>query len=214
MKESMFFSVIKEECQEMSLSQKENGLLEIVLPKSCDDKELSKYINGLGMEEYNKIVDKQKKSKEVFRKNVAKLIEKYKKEFNLPFEIKLRLQTKSNKLNDCNVEVHGIVFKGNMSIATLLQYFPDDIVEKIIRCTVYMIACEYEELFGRINGITMGVLEYTDSESEHCYYSEIEEEKKYRISLETSEIQKIKSDYELAVKQLFEEMKKKPIMCT
>jgi hypothetical protein len=40
----------------------------------------------------------------------------------------------------------------------------------------------------------------------------VSEDTKYSISLEYSEIQKIKSDYESAVKQILDGMKKQPIM--
>lgn len=210
--ESIFFSVIKEDCQEVSSSQKENSLLEVVAPKNCTDREILKYIKSLNPEEYSKIVDKQKKTKEAFRKKVNKMIDKYREEFNLPFLISLRLQTKTKKLNDCNVELHGIVFEGHLSIAVILQYFPDELVEKIIRCTVYMIACEYEDLFSKIKGLTVGALSFPDGEIESVKYSDIPEEAKYRISVEYSEIQKIKSDYNLAVKQVLDEMKRQTII--
>ena len=86
---SMFFYITKEDCQEMSSSQIENGLLEIVMPKNYDDIEFLNYIKDLSKVEYNKILDKQEKVKKVFRENIKKLINKYKKEFKLPFTIRL-----------------------------------------------------------------------------------------------------------------------------
>lgn len=71
--DNLFFRVTKEDCQEVSSSQNENGLLEIVAPKNCDDKEIIKHIMGLGTTEY----DKQKRAKEAFRKKVSKMIDKY-----------------------------------------------------------------------------------------------------------------------------------------
>ncbi|MDD2978775.1 MAG: hypothetical protein PHN80_02265 [Hespellia sp.] len=206
--DSLFFSVIKEDCQEMSSSQNESGLLEVVAPKNCDDKEIIKHIMGLGTTAH----DKQKNAKEAFRKKVSKMIDKYKEEFNLPFIIKLRLQTKTKKLNDCNVECHGIVFEGNLLIAAFLQYFPDELVEKIIRCTVYMMACEYEERTFELKSLTIGTLSFPDGKIESSEHFDLPEDAKYSISLEYSEIQKIKSDYELAVKQIVDGMKRKPIM--
>lgn len=73
----------------MSSSQIENGLLEIVMPKNYDDIEFLNYIKDLSKVEYNKILDKQEKVKKVFRENIKKLINKYKKEFKLPFTIRL-----------------------------------------------------------------------------------------------------------------------------
>ena len=206
--DNLFFRVTKEDCQEVSSSQNENGLLEIVAPKNCDDKEIIKHIMGLGTTEY----DKQKRAKEAFRKKVSKMIDKYREEFNLPFIIKLRLQTKTKKINDCNVECHGIVFEGNLLIAAFLQYFPDELVEKIIRCTVYMMACEYEERTFELKSLTIGTLSFPDGKIESSEHFDVPEDAKYSISLEYSEIQKIKSDYELAVKQIVDGMKRKPIM--
>ncbi len=206
--DSLFFSVIKEDCREVSSSQNENGLLEIVAPKNCDDKAIIKHIMGLGTVEH----DKQKKAKEAFRKKVSEMIDKYKEEFNLPFIIRLRLQAKTKKLNDSSVERHGIVFEGNLSIAAILQYFPDELVEKIIRCTVYMIACEYEERSFEIKSLSVGTRSFPDGNIESSEHFEVPEEAKYSISLEYSEIQKIKSDYESAVKQILDGMKRQPIM--
>lgn len=206
--DSIFFSVIKEDCQEVSSSQNENGLLQIVVPQNSNDREIVKYIKSLG----NEVYDKQKKEKEAFRKKVSKMIDKYKEEFNLPFMIKLRIQAKTKKLNDSSVESHGIVFEGNLSIAAILQYFSDELVEKIIRCTVYMIACEYEERSFEVKGVSAGTRSFPGGKIESSEHFEVPEEVKYSISLEYSEIQKIKSDYESAVKEIIDGMKKQPIM--
>lgn len=208
--ENIFYSIIKADCQEINSSLNENGLLELTIPKNCTDEERSKYFRSLGAEERSKIADKQKKAKEAFRKKVNKMIDKYKKEFNLPLMIKLRLQNKTEKLNNCSVELHGLVFDSNLSIISILQYFPDELVEKIIRCTVYMIACQYEELCSQIKGISTGMFKFPDGEIESNTY-EVSEEAKYRISVPYSEIEKIKADYEAACYQFREDLKKRQL---
>lgn len=210
--ESVFFTVIKEDCHEVSLSQKENGLLEIVILKECDDKEAVKYLCSLDAEECKKIVDKQKKAKEVFRNKVKILIDKYAEEFTLPFSIKFRIQTISKKINDCNVELHGNIFEGNLSIYAVLQFFSDEIVEKIIRNTVYSMACKYEIKYSEIKYSITNVINLKDRTIESSSYAEIPEELKYRVSLEYSEIKKIEADYDSAVKIVIDVLKKQPIL--
>lgn len=212
--DSMFYRVIKEDCQKMSFSQKENGLLEIVMPKDYDNKELSKFISGLGSEEYSKIVDKQKKAKEVFRNKAKQMIDKYREEFKLPFLINLRIQTKTKKFNDCSVELHGIVFEGHLSLVFFLQYFSDELLEKIIRCTVFIMACEYEQRFSELDVVTTNVFNISDGGIKRINCTKIPKEAKYRITLEYSEIEKIKADYDAAYKQILDDMKKYPIMYT
>lgn len=209
--ESMFFCLKKEDCLVIDSSQKGNGLLEIVAPKNCSDRELLEYIRGLGMEEYNKIIDRQKKAKEVFRKKVKKMIDKYKEEFDLPLMIDLRLQMRTKKLNDCNVELYGIFFKGNLSIAAGLQYYPDELIEKIIRCTIYALACKYERRFSSIKNMTTNTFSIPDGQMKSCEYYEVPEDAKYRVLLEADEAQRIISDYEAAIKQILNDMEKQPI---
>lgn len=209
--ENIFYSIIKADCQEISSSLNENGLLEFTIPKNCTNEELSKYFRSLGVEEHSKIADKQKKAKEVFRKKVEKMIDKYRKEFDLPFIIRLRLQNETKKLNDCNVDLHGIVFTGHLSIVSILQYSPDELVEKIIRCTVFMIACQYEERCSQIKGMTTSVFMFPDGEIENSTYFEIPEDTKYRISVPYSKIEKINTDYEAACNQFLENLDKRPI---
>ena len=130
--------------------------------------------------------------------------------FDLTLFIKLRLQNKTKKVNDYNVQIQGIEFNGNLSIISILQYFPDELVEKIIRCTVYMIACQYEELYSQVKGMSVGTFKFPDGESESKTYK-IPEEEKYRISVPYSEIEKIKADYEAACNQFLEDLDKRPI---
>lgn len=208
--ENIFYSIIKADCQGISSSLNENGLLEFMIPKDCTDEEFSKYLCSLGAEECGKIADKQKKTKKVFRKKVDIMIDKYKKEFDIKLMINLRLQNKTKKLNDYNVQVQGIEIYGNLSVSSILQYFPDELVETIIRGSVYMIACKYEELCSQIKGVSVGVFQFPDEEIKNGTY-QIQEEAKYHISVPYSEIEKIMADYKAACNQLFEDLKKRPI---
>lgn len=210
--ESIFFSVVKQDCQEVSALQKENGLLEIIIPSDYDNNELGKYFNSLDEEEYNKIVDKQKKAKEVFRKNVNKMINKFRDEFKLPFNIKLRIQTKTKKLSDWNIDVHGIFFEGNLSLIALLQYFSDELVEKIVRNTVLSIAREYEIKVSRIQGVATCNVDFINGEIEsNEFYGDLQNIN-YKIPLKYDEIREIISDYETGAGQIIKDMKKQPIM--
>lgn len=178
----IFFRIKNEDCQEITSSQLDNGLLEIVAPKNCSKSELNQYLNSI-RSELDVIENKQKKATENFRKKTKQLIEKYKEEFNLNLRINLRIQTKTKKLNDCHVEAHGISFDTNMSLVTYLQFVSDDILEKIVRCTVYDAACQYENLCSE-----------------------------YRIPISNDEFQKMISDYNDAAKHFNDFLKKDPVL--
>lgn len=208
----MFFYVKNEESEELSSSQKEDSLLEIVVPTKCDDKTILEYIKSLGKEEYNEIVYKQNKAKEVFRKKVNKIIKKCKEKFKLPFVIYLRIPSKPKKLIEYNLESHGIIFEGNISISVIFQYFSEELIEKIIRYLVYMIACEYERKVGLAKDVMFICSEYPDGEIKNVICCDELEEGKYHVVLGNNEIQEIKSDYELAIKQISSDMKNRPIM--
>ena len=207
---SIFVRIEKDDCQEITSSQLENGLLEIVAPKNCSDADLNKYLNGLESE-FCIIEKQQKKATKIFRKKVIQLIDKYKEELNLNFSIELRLQTKTKKLNNCNVAVHGIMFIGHMTFIAILQYASDDVLEKIVRYTMYDLACQYEQLWSEINEVTMCSFKYPDGEGFTAYSSEIPQEAKYQITISYSELQNIQSEYDEAVKQFCDYMKKNPI---
>ncbi len=206
---NIFYSIIKADCQEISSSLNDNGLLEVTIPKNCTNEELSKYFYNFGEEEQSKIVDKQKKAKEVFRKKVKKMIEKYRKEFDLDLIISLRIQNDTKKLNDCRVEVHGISFDSNLLVSSFLQYSPDELVEKMIRSTVFEIACQYAELWDKIKSMSAGVFEPSGGETKTQY--KVSEKGKYRVSVPDSEIKKINEDYETACKQIVEDLSKRSI---
>ena len=84
--DSILFRIHKKDCKEVSSSIAENGFLEITVPKTdTADTALNKYLRDLSGEKRDEIVTLQKKNNEAFRKKVKKLIDKYQKEFDLPF---------------------------------------------------------------------------------------------------------------------------------
>ena len=200
---SIFVRIKREDCQSIISSQLDSGLLEIVIPKNCAESEINKHLNSI-RSEFAAIGVKQKEETEIFRKKVKKLIDQYAKEFELHFLIKLRLQKKTKKLNDCNVEVHGVVFQGNVSLMAILQFVDDTILERIVRYTVYDMACQYEQLWSEIKERRSTVLLFPDNEVIEETRYDIPEAAKYHIAVPYSEIQKIQSDYYDAVKQFAE----------
>lgn len=198
----------------MSSSIAENGLLEITVPKTdTADTALNKYLCELSGEERDEIVTLQKKNNEAFCKKVKKLIDKYQKDFDLPFVTTLQIRKQTKKLNDCRVELHVIVFEGKVLLAPLLQYMPEDVIEKIVRCTVYMLALDYENKWSEINSITVGTGKYLDMDSFETKSATVSKEKKYRIQYPYNEINLIKADYEKTIKQYIDEMNRAPIGC-
>ena len=198
----------------MSSSIAENGRLEITVPKTdTADTALNKYLRDLSGEKRDEIVTLQKKNKEAFRKKVKKLIDKYQKDFDLPFVTTLQIRQQTKKLNDCRVELHGIVFEGKMLLAPPLQYMSDDVIKKIVRCTVYILAVDYETKWSKINSITVGTGKYPYMNSFKTESAPVAKEEKYRIQYPYNEINLIKADYEKAIKQYIDEMNRAPIGC-
>ncbi len=97
--EGIYFRTTKNNVQEISSNIADNGFLNITVPNSSTIIEVKKWLANIGTEKTEEIVNKQNKNMEAFRKKVKALIDKYVKELDLPF-IRLRLQAKTNKLND------------------------------------------------------------------------------------------------------------------
>lgn len=206
---SVFFRIKNENCKEVTLSQLENGILEIIAPKDYGNAEIKKYLNDHAAE-LAVIEDKQKKATENFRKKVKKLIDDYSDEFKLNFVTKLRLQVKTKKLNEGKVELHGILFEGNLALMSATQFIPDEVVEKIVRYTVYTMACQYEQIWSEIKGFKVGSFKFPDiGDVTETHYG-VEESGKYHITMPYEEIQKIQEDYKEAVKQFCEYMDDNP----
>ena len=164
------------------------------------------------MDDRDDIIVIQEKSKKAFRKKVKELIDKYRKELGLDFSINLTFMTKTNKLRDWHVDLHGIVFTGYISLLAATQFFPDETVDKIIHCGVYSIAREYEQMCGQISGFTWGEVDIltgeTISETHHPGTGP-----KYRLPLSESEEEKIISDYRTAEKHIIQSLKDKQMGC-
>lgn len=207
----IFFRFIRTDCKKISSSVAENGLLEIKVPTDVTNEDFNKYINSLGAAKYAEIADKQKKSKEAFRKYTKKIIDKYADEFGLDFGISLQLREKTNKLNDCRIELNGMVFEGKMLFGIPIQYMPDDVVESIIRYTVYLLAIEYETRWSEIHSFTVGTGRFPDMDSFTEKSAPVSEEAKYRITIPKAKIDKMAAEYNKAVKKYNAEMQKAPI---
>ncbi|MEE1249178.1 MAG: hypothetical protein UHU19_08135 [Lachnospiraceae bacterium] len=206
---SVFFRIKNDDCNEVTLSQLENGILEIIAPKNYGNAEIKQYLNDHAAE-LEGIEDKQKKATEVFRKKVKKMIDVYSEEFKLNFVTNLRLQVKTRKLNEGKVELHGILFNGNLSLMSATQFIPEEVVEKIVRYTIYTMACQYEQLWSEIKGFKVGSFKVPDiGDVTETHYA-VEETGKYRITMPYDEIQKIQDEYKDAVKQFCEYMDNNP----
>lgn len=186
----MDIRLVKQDCDEITSSQLEDGIFEIIVPKKCKDSEINGYLNGLGAEISN-IESKQKKAREKFRKKVDGLIDDYKKEFQLNFMINLRIDPKLRQMFNSSVEIHGIEFSGKISISSILQYMPEDVVDNVVRCAVYTAAVEYENRWSKLNAA---------------------ESDKYQITMQYSEIKKIQTDYSTAEQDIMKEMRTNPII--
>lgn len=203
------FQSEKSRLQSDSLSQLENGILEVITPTDCDNSEVSRYLNEHGAE-LTDIEDKQKKATEFFRKKIKKLIDKYSEEFKLNFVTKLRLQVKTQKLNDGKVELHGILFEGNLALMAATQFVPEEVVEKIVRYTIYSMACQYEQIWSEIKGFKVGSLKVPDIEEVTKTNYPVSESGKYLITMPYDEVKKIQEDYKDAVKQFCDYIENNP----
>ncbi len=210
---NIFFRIKKTDCEDISYKFEKNGLLEITVPRASGNAEINDFFRNLGAEQLEELADKQKKYKEAFRKKTKKKINKYLKEFDLPFLVDLQLRNQTKKLNDCHVDVHGIVIEGKMLLVSVLQFVSDEIVDKIVRCTVYMLACDYENVSNNMKSITVAVNKFPEEiENISETHYEVPKEMKYEITIPYDEIKKIQANYEEAVKQFVSEMKADPIM--
>lgn len=202
----IFCSIIETDCKEIKSSiNEENGFLEFTAPKNCTGGEVSEYFHSLSEEEHSEIANKQKKSQKVFRKKVREMIDKYAKEFDLPLRIELTIRAQTKRMNCYSIRQEGIDFHGNLSIMYAWQYFPDELVEKVMRGSVFGLAREYENLWSQIKGMRSGTARFPDGETESEKIYAIPEEEKYHISIPDSEIENINADYKAARSQFRED---------
>ncbi len=210
----IYFRIKKTDTKDISYVFEENGLLEMTVPRESRDDEINEFFKNLGSKKIKELADEQKKYKETFRTKIKDRIKEYRKEFDLPFTIDLQVRNKTNKLNDCHVDVHGTQFEGKMQLWSILQFVSYEIVDKIVRCTVYMMALDYEDITSKIKGVTSSSLRISTEiklVSKETY--EVPEKLKYHIPLPQDDIKKIQADYEKAAKQFHAEIKANPIIC-
>lgn len=139
------------------------------------------------------------------------MIEKYEEEFKLPLLVKLRLATKTKKLNECNVEIAGLDFITNVSIMAILQYVSIELVETVVRYTVYALACQYEQLCYEHPTRGFNVIDGKTGEDKQIG---VMEGPKYEIPIKYDEVKKIQQEYESAFKKIIDELDKQKIMNT
>lgn len=205
----IFLNITKTDCKEVSYTMNEdNGLLEITTPRNYTEKEINEYVDTLDDATWAK----QKKAKEMFRKRVQEMIRIYAKDLDIPFRIDLRFLSKPKHICNGEAEVNGMLFSGRINILTVLQFCPDDIVKKIVRYAVYMVAVRYEELCCNITGFSLYTHDMLSGRDTEVCSVDVPESK-YSIGLTPSEIQQIQSDYDKAFKQFIEEMNKQQICC-
>ena len=202
---------LDENCKEISSVIEESGLLVVTAPKGIGNEKLNEFLLGFTSEELRKIKHIQDKNKEIFRKKSHNMIKKSEEELKLPFGVSLQIRTQTKKLFDCRTEIYGITFGGIMLLAAPLQYMQDSIVERIVRYSVYLMACNYQKQWSRINTINTSIGIYPDFTPEKVESITVSDEDRYKIPVSEKTIKEIKSDYEKAVKELIDEMDKKPI---
>ena len=208
----MDFRITRSDCNKISYTIADNGLMEISAPQDSKDTDINTFLSALGQEEFEGIADRQKKLKEKFRKKTHEQIKRYADEFEIPFLIDLQLRNKTKKLNDFHVDVHGICFEGKMQLVAILQYFPEDVVDKIVRYSVYGVAIDYENVCSRIKGIKVSTFQFPDIENAKEKHYGTPYEAKYRISMPYDQIKKIQADYEKAVIKFGDIIEASPII--
>lgn len=196
--DKVYFHILdsKNNDQCVSYTAREDGLLELSMP-NCASYEVQYHISMffalvLDKDEIKKIISKQNKMQEDFRKRVNQMVDKYRKEFDLNFDIKVGLITKARKINDANLKQHGEILQSHLILRDSLQYAPDEIVDRIIRYTIFYIARQYETFY------------CSDELGEIV-------DPKYKVPISDIEICKIVVDYKAAVEELEKSLKAYPI---
>lgn len=208
---NMYFSIVKGNGTEVSCGVCDNGILEFQVPHNLDRKEITKILCNLKAEECNEIIGIQKKEKEKFRKKVNQMIDVYKKEFNLQFGINLRLQSKPKKLMNSQFDIYGIIPEGLITIGDILQFYPDDIVKKIVRFAVSAIAIQCENKFRKINAMETTCVSVSNGDmKKHTSY--IAENEKYHLPLSKNMMKAIENECIEAIYKVCDDMKEYPIL--
>lgn len=148
------------------------------------------------------------KMKEAFREKVLKIIDEMKKEFDLKLYTTLTIKSNTRELCKAHAEVHGIDISGKIMLCAILQEFSDDILDKVIRYAVYMLAVDCEDKCSRIKGIKACLVAYPDTEVKSTYTADAPEGLKYCLNVTHQEYLRIVDEYNAAIKQINEELKK------
>jgi hypothetical protein len=94
-------------------------------------------------------------------------------------------------------------------INSILQDFSDDVIEKVIKSAVYMLAQDYEDKCSKVIGIKVGTADLSAGEIKSSTMATLPAEIKYRLNVSRQEYLKIVEDYDAAIKQINEELKKR-----
>ena len=208
---NMFFSIVNGAGIDVSHAIKDNGILEFTVPGDFERKEISDYLSNLTPEECNEIISIQKKKKEKFRRKINKMIGEYQQEFGLQFSINLRLQSKPKSLINSQFDIYGIMPEGLITMADVLQFYPDDIVKMIVRFAVSAIAVKCENRFRKITAMETTSISGPDRLTEKTV-SHITESEKYHLPFSKDMMKGIEDDCIEAIKKVCEDMKENPIL--
>ena len=148
------------------------------------------------------------KMKEAFREKVLKIIDEMKKEFDLKLYTTLTIKSNTRELCKAHAEVHGIDISGKIMINSILQDFSDDVVEKVIKSSVYMLAQDYEDKCSKVTSVKVGSADLSAGEIKSSTMATLPAEIKFRLNVSRQEYLKIDEDYAAAIKQINEELKK------
>ena len=149
------------------------------------------------------------KNKDDFRKKVLKMIDEFSEGFDLKLFTKLTLKSNTHELCKSHVEVHGIDISGKIMINSILQDFPDDVVEKVIKSAVYMLAQDYEDKCSKVTSVKVGSADLSAGGIKSSTMATLPAEIKYRLNVSHQEYLKIVEDYDAAIKQINDELKKR-----
>ncbi len=95
-------------------------------------------------------------------------------------------------------------FRGNVSIASVLQFCPTEMVDRIVAGTVYDMACQYEAIYSRISGVTTSTISFPGMDTVSRQFSKMPDEARYRVTLSENRVNCIRDDYEDAIKKIHE----------
>ncbi len=135
----------QEDCKRMSYSIKENGLVEIIAPKTWDDKKIAKRFFNMEFKEFDSIRIQQDREVNSFRKKIMPMVHEYMEKYKIPGYCGLRIAYKTEELFKGDVKIYrrrGTI-RGMITLNRRLVFDNAD-WEDIIPWCVYEIGSEYE----------------------------------------------------------------------